>query len=282
MSARGAIAVSATEHALRRRALGVPSARSLLFTVLGEYVLPRGGRVWSHTLVTALRALGVEEKSARQAMARTAADGWLVREQVGRRARWKLSDAADELLRTGAERIYTFGGSQEHWDGRWIVLVCEAAETSRDVRQRLRTGLSWAGFGSLRPGVWIAAHAEREDEARRVLEELGLGAGAFSFVAEAGSIGADSDLAASCWDLDALEARYEEFIDAFATLRPKGAEATFEATTMLVHEWRKFPFLDPGLPTRLLPHRWTGDVAHDLFHARHAAWSPRAGEWFDA
>ena len=269
------------ERTLRRRALGTPSARSLLFTVLGEYVLPRSGRVWSHTLVAALDALGVEEKSARQAMARTAADGWLVREQIGRRARWKLSDAADELLRAGAERIYGFGGSHEEWDGRWLVLACEAAETSRDVRHRLRIGLSWAGFGPLRPGVWIAAHRECEDEARRVLGGLGLSVGAFSFVAEPGGIGADGDLVAACWDLEELESRYEEFIDTFGPMRTRGAPSSFVALTRLVHEWRKFPFLDPRLPTRLLPRRWSGDVAHDLFLARRAAWSPRASEWFD-
>ena len=52
---------------------GYPSARSLLLTVLGEFVHARGGRVWTGTLVDALGALGVEQKSARQALARAAA-----------------------------------------------------------------------------------------------------------------------------------------------------------------------------------------------------------------
>ena len=38
------------------------SARSLLLTVLGEFVHPNGSPVWTATLVDALQVLGVEEK----------------------------------------------------------------------------------------------------------------------------------------------------------------------------------------------------------------------------
>lgn len=270
------------DSSLRRRALAIPSARSLLFTVLGEYVLPRGGLVWTSTLIDALGVLGVEEKAARQAMARTAADGWLHREPVGRQARWRLTEAAHELLREGADRIYSFGGSQENWDGRWVVLVANLPDASRDERHRLRTRLAWAGFGSLRPGVWIAAHIEREREARRVLDDLGLSGQAVSFVANFGAIGDETELVSDAWDLEELEARYEDLIETFRRLRPTDDKTAFDALTRLVHAWRKFPFLDPALPARLLPSRWSGNDAHDLFHERHRAWSALANDWFDA
>jgi len=48
------------------------------------------------------------------------------------------------------------------------------------------------------------------------------------------------------------------------------------AQTRLVHEWRRFPFLDPRLPAQLLPENWSGTKAADLFHARHADWHPVA------
>ena len=38
----------------RRREIGSASARSLLMTILGEFVLPRGGSVWTQALVSAL------------------------------------------------------------------------------------------------------------------------------------------------------------------------------------------------------------------------------------
>ncbi len=277
---------SPEDRELRRRALAGPSARSLLFTILGEYVFPTGGVVWTATLMRALRVLGVEEKASRQAMARAALDGFIERERIGRHVRWRLTDPGRALLRQGAERIYSFGEPLTDWDGRWVVLVTHTTEISQQARHRSRTRLTWAGFGRLAPGVWVAARPERperperEEEARRVLEETGLLGSAVSFVGDLGSIGDEAEIVSAAWDLDGLEQRYEEFITDFAGSAPADPVSTFEASTRLVHEWRKFPFLDPGLPQRLLPSDWSGIVAHDLFHDRHAAWGDQAAEWF--
>ena len=53
---------------------------------------------------------------------------------------------------------------------------------------------------------------------------------------------------ADAWDLEASPSAYRGFIAQFGRLRPKTPEAMFRAQTLLVHEWRKFPFLDPDLP----------------------------------
>ena len=92
----------------RRHAAGAESARGLLFTVLGEFVLPSGGAAWTSAFIEVLGRLGVEEKATRQALMRTAADGWLVSERVGRRTRWQLTPSAVQLLTEGTERIYGF------------------------------------------------------------------------------------------------------------------------------------------------------------------------------
>jgi len=146
---------------------GGDHARSLLLTVLGEYVAPREEPVWTGTLVAALAALGVQEKAARQALARSASDGWLTGERVGRRVRYSLSPPTQELLADGARRIYSFGAGRAEWDGQWLVLLVSVPEEQRHLRHRLRTGLAWAGFGSVGQGVWISPDAGREDEARR-------------------------------------------------------------------------------------------------------------------
>ena len=106
---------AATEPAAlsRRHAAGAASARGLLFTILGEYVLPAGGVTWTSAMIGAMDRLGVEEKATRQALMRTAADGWLTAERVGRRTRWRLTPSADRLLTDGAERIYGFGPHRE-------------------------------------------------------------------------------------------------------------------------------------------------------------------------
>lgn len=257
----------------RRHAAGSASARGLLFTVLGEFVLPAGGTAWTSALIDVLGRLGVEEKAARQALMRTSADGWLTAERIGRRTRWQLTEAAERLLTDGAQRIYGFTGSRADWDGHWLVVLARAPETERPARHVLRTRLRWAGLGNPAPGMWLGPHAERAGEVRAVLAEAGT-PDAHVFVAEhrAGDI---AGLVAQAWDLDAIAAEYDAFRDTFAIARRADPLA---ATAELVHAWRRFPWIDPELPDALLPRRWSGRAAAALFADRHARWAPRATE----
>jgi phenylacetic acid degradation operon negative regulatory protein len=260
----------------RRRELGDASARSLLMTVLGEFVLPRDRPVWTSTLVEVLAMFDVEEKSARQALARTAAEGWLVADRVGRRVRWALTPPGRRLLTEGAERIYSFGQREREWDHRWLVLIVSVPEAKRELRHRLRTRLSWAGFGSPSPGVWVSPDTGREPEAATILRELGLDGGALSFRARYGTIGSQDSIASQAWDLGSIALRYEDFIEEFGGLSPATGDEVLVAQARLVHEWRRFPFLDPQLPCELLPERWSGTTAARLFHRRHVEWRPEA------
>ncbi len=251
-------------------------------TLLGEFVLPRDGAVWTSVLIRALAMFDIEEKSARQALARTAAEGWLTAQRQGRRVRWDLTEAGRGLLTHGAERIYSFGREQPTWNQTWLILIVTVPEAKRELRHRLRTRLSWTGFGSPAPGVWVTPDTGREPEAREILEELGLAEGATSFSARYGSVGSPETLAAQAWDLAAVAARYEAFIAEFGGLAPRAGDETLIAATRLVHEWRRFPLLDPQLPAELLPARWSGTRAARLFHARHREWAPRAQLRWDA
>jgi phenylacetic acid degradation operon negative regulatory protein len=241
-------------------------------TILGEFVLPRGEPVWTSTLVDVLALFDVEEKSARQALARTAAEGWLSSDRVGRRVRWQLTAPGRRLLVEGAERIYGFGSGNREWDGRWLVVLVSVPEAMRDLRHRLRTRLSWAGFGSPAPGVWITPRAEAEADAKLVLDELSLSDQAMSFVATYGALGRERDMVAAAWNLDEVAERYERFIDEFSGLRPRPPDEMLRTQTRLVHEWRRFPFLDPQLPRELLPPRWSGTKATNLFNDKHVRW----------
>jgi len=260
----------------RRQELGAASARSLLLTVLGEFVLPTGRPVWTSALLDLLGDLEVAEKAARQAIMRTADSGWIEGSRVGRETRWSLTPAGTELLREGTARIYSFAAEEQPWDGRWLVLTIGVPENNRALRQRLRTQLGWAGLGSPTPGVWVTPRTDREPRARRVLEELALLGGSWSFVAAAGQIGDERSLARAAWDLDDVEQRYEDFLELVSRRRPRTDRQALVAQVRLVQEWRRFPLLDPGLPRELLPPRWTGSRAAEAFRERHALWAPRA------
>ena len=270
-----------TGPALLRRSLGTHAARSLLLTVLGEFVLDHAEPVWNAALVRALQALGIREVTARQAVTRSAGEGWLERDRVGRQARWRLSASTRELLVRGRERIYGFEGIATGWDGRWLVVMVRVPEGRRDHRHQVRTRLAWAGFGSLGQGVWITPHLEREREALEALRDLDPAAQATSFVARHGGIGDEQELVVAAWGgLDQLDAHYRAFVDAFATLKPDGPRSAFVAQTRLVHQWRRFPFLDPGLPEPFLPPGWSGVRAREVFRCRHERWAGPARAWF--
>jgi phenylacetic acid degradation operon negative regulatory protein len=259
---------------LRRRAVGAPAARSVLLTILGEFLRPLDGSVWQETLIGALEALEYKTHAARQALARSVTGGWLTTERHGRRSRVTLTDQTAEMLRAGAERIFGFGDPWE-WDGTWLLVVLRVPEERRDVRHQLRTRLAWAGFGSLGGGLWITPHAEREGELAR-LAGNGSAAELTSFSASLGALGDPDRLLADAWDLDAVSAAYAAFADRFSRLRPRTPEQVFRAQTLLVHEWRKFPFLDPDLPESMLPPGWPRRRAVELFRDRHAAWNETA------
>jgi len=81
----------------RRHEVGAGSARGLLFTLLGEFVLPSEGAAWTSAVLAAFERLGVAEKATRQALMRTAADGWLSTEKTGRLTQWHLTGAGRRL-----------------------------------------------------------------------------------------------------------------------------------------------------------------------------------------
>lgn len=258
------------------------SARSLLFTVLGEYLRDPGATLWTAGAVTALGRLGVEERAARQALTRTARDGWVVAERHGRRTLWRLTSRAVEHFAESAESVY---GARRHptgWDGDWVVLVTSVPESRRDLRHRLRTRLRWAGFGPLGQGVWISPQVGSEKAARQVLAELGLTASAVSVVGRIGGLGSEYEVVNRAWDLGGLARDYAAFAAEFADL-PAGAgrepAAVFTGLTLMVHRWREFVLRDPALPAELLPARWPGHGARELFYRRHDAEHPVARAW---
>jgi phenylacetic acid degradation operon negative regulatory protein len=260
----------------RRHQAGASSARGLLLTVLGEFVLPGDGSAWTSALLEVFARMGVAEKATRQALMRTSQAGWLQSEHDGRRAKWVLTPAARQMLTDGAERIYCFGRPQE-WDQRWVVVSARIPESDRGARHVVRTRLTWAGFGMLAPGVWISPHAKRAAEAERVLTEAGVGGDANVFIAQRSGLGETRSMVATAWDLSAVEAEYEEFMAEFQTKTPPDV---LVRQVELVHAWRRFPSIDPALPRELLPARWSGTRAALLFAERHEAWRADAGrEW---
>ena len=155
------------------------------------------------------------------------------------------------------------------------MVIYTVAESDRAVRDRIRKELAWLGFGPLAASTWLSPHDRRAE-----VEEWFAGEPAIRLdVLQCRSAGlrVDREMAARCWDLDALDRDYRELL---RTYQPRlagyraGRHSPREAVverTRLVHDYRKFPFRDPDLPLELLPAGWMGRQAHELFLEAHEA-----------
>lgn len=258
-----------------------PSARAYLVMVIGEYALDQGDSAWTQTLVDALALVGFGEKAVRQALTRSAAAGWVTPERNGRRVRWRITDEGRRMLRSGKARIFATAPSRD-WNGDWLVLLTSVPETNRRLRHRLRTSLSWAGFGSPAPGVWISPNApgREADELRPMLRGFGDQLQSTLLLARFDDPAERDRLIAQAWDIAALDEKYRAFIERFSAAEPYEQGDTLAQQLHMMYEWRRLLLLDPGLPASLLPRDWSGEHARRLFLDRHRAWRRPGLAWW--
>ena len=267
--------------ATRRRADGGPSARSLLISVLGQWVGPTDTPVWTATLVGALEALGIEARAARQAVNRTAADGWLEGESVGRYTRWRLTSSGRRMIGSAVPRVQRSIVSDRTWDGTFLLLTLTGAVLDREARERLAVGLDFEGFGTLGPGTWVAVGEGSREGADSVLSACGLKDRALLFSAQSVD-GAETpgEVVALAWDLDTAEAAHEAFLEEFERAMPADECEAFALRTRLAHEWRHLLSVDPSLPLQLLPPDWVGTRARKVFQLRFSEWAEAATSYY--
>lgn len=272
----------AVATATRRRSDGGPSARALLISVLGQWVGPSETPVWTTTLVGALDALGVEERAARQAINRTAADGWLEGESVGRYTRWRLTASGRRLIGSAMPRVArSIATDPDDWNGSFLLVAILEPVSDRSTRDRLATGLDFEGLGTLGPNLWVAAGGGARIGVEGVLESCGLVDRALLFDT-CTVVGATTpaEVVAMAWDLDTATEAHEAFLEQFAEARPGDDREAFALRTRMAHEWRDLLSVDPALPAALLPEDWAGRRARALFQQRYAEWAGPAGSYY--
>jgi phenylacetic acid degradation operon negative regulatory protein len=242
---------------------------SLIVTLFGDAIAPRGGVVWIGSLIELLAPLGISQRLVRTAVFRLVQDGILSNEQVGRRSFYSLTGAGRLQFNDATEQIYSQRENQ--WQGRWCIALLHALPTKQ--RAVVRQELGWLGFGQF--GADIMAHPTPDRiRLRRCLEHLGVSPHTVlldATLAEGDSEPAMRHLVANAWDLEALEAAYtffvaliEPILDALQAGVHLGAADAFYIRTFMIHEYRKVVLRDPALPEDLLPDNWQGHVAYQL------------------
>lgn len=254
------------------------SARSMLLTVLGDVVLPSGGQVWLQALTTGAGALDISPDATRQALRRLANQGIVTASHEGRNARYELTESGRRRLADAAERIYL--RRPLVWDGRWHMLTYTFAERERATRDALRRELEWLGFGSLGAGVWVCPW-DLGVRLQEVLDKHRIAGSVEVFTAV--HDGEDRHLAARAYPLDDLQTAHAGFVRHVRAAGPvpDDPRQAFADRIRLVHDWRKFLFLDPGLPEELLPDGWLGADAAGVFVERYRALEDPSWQWWD-
>lgn len=254
------------------------SARDLLLTVFGELVGRDGEPVWTAALLHVLTGLGLEEQTARQAIARGAGAGWITGEKRGREVRWSLTDAGADLIEDIRSRAESLGSLADVWDGNCLILMVSVPQHQKAVRKRLYSALRWAGFGNPMPGCWASPHPDRATEVERVIRDLGLEDSAIGFVGQTWTVGlSDREIVRRAYDLDDVAVRYEKALATFQNLEPQAGDEVLFTYLALIHEWQEFPYMDPQMPKDLIPD-WIGRQAIEVFVSLQEKWAPAAHE----
>ena len=258
----------------------------MMFTLFGDYIMHRGGEIWVGSLIEIAGQFGLSQQAVRSALSRMSQHGWLKVRRVGNRSYYGATTRTKRLLEEGEARI--FAQKPEAWDHHWRVLVYSIPERKREVRTELRKQLAWLGYGPLSSGSWISPHAV-VDDVTQLIDTLGVASYVETFTASHEGTSTDRELAGRCWDLEGLDRRYEAFLSKYRPLLSdlrKREEVTpsecFVQRFLLIHEYRKFFFIDPELPEELLPDEWHGSEARALFHEIHALLADRANQYFDS
>jgi phenylacetic acid degradation operon negative regulatory protein len=241
------------------------SPRHLILSLLGLYA--REGQHWLsvRSLIALMTDLDVDAAATRSSVSRLKKRGVLEPAKVDGQAGYRLSGSALAVLREGDARIWS--RPRASVDDGWLVVVFSVPEAERGKRHELRSLLTRLGFGTAAPGVWVAP-GTAYDETLATLDRAGLATYTELFRGAYLGSGPPQARVGEWWDLPSIAALYDEFVAdhrALTRLRSPDPARAFTAYVPMLTAWRRFPYLDPGIPLELLPPRWPGVAAGDLF-----------------
>jgi len=239
---------------------------SLLVTILGDAIAPRGGVIALASLIELARPFGIADRHVRTAIGRLANEEWVSSQRSGRVSFYQLTNHGRARFAEATQRIYAAPAAD--WNGEWTLVIFP--RTSGAARDGLREELTWLGFGQLTSGVF-AHPTHREDTVRARVAELESAGDVVVIQRAVVTHSSNEQLVAMGWDLGDLARRYRRFVEMFAPLDDAltrsikaAGETAFVLRTLLVHEYRKVHLRDPQLPASLLPRQWSGTDAHAL------------------
>jgi phenylacetic acid degradation operon negative regulatory protein len=244
-------------------------AGSLIVTIFGDAILPRGGTVWIGSLIKVLADYGINERLVRTSVFRLTRDNWLEVNQVGRRSYYSLTASGAREFERATKRIY--GDPRQAWDGNWSLVLLSGM--AADDREAVRKELGWLGFGALSASV--LAHPSADLQAvNATLRRAGIDRDLVvmqSKVVDGRHDDAMRNLVQKSWNIDEIDEQYDRFVKQFRPVfaavkrsRKRDRRLSFQIRMLLIQEYRRILLRDPLLPAEMLPAGWHGTAAYQL------------------
>lgn len=245
-----------------------PRQQQLVVTVLALFC--REEPIAISKLIELLEVCGVESSAVRSSVSRLKKRGLLRNERRGRATLYAPSRQMLAVFEEGDEQI--FSPARASLEDPWLLAAFTVPESQRNLRHRIRTIFTKRGAGSVTPGLWIAP-AVISGRIRQELDAAGL----TEFVDFFDAHYLDTDRlrakVASWWDLGALASLYERFLERWEPVLddvPDDGRTILCDYVNLLTQWRRLPYLDPGLPLELLPEPWPAQRAVDVMESLRA------------
>lgn len=260
-------------------------ANSVLITLYGDSIAPRGQAVWLGSLIDLVGLFGLSSRLVRTSAFRLTADDWFVATRLGRRSFYELSSVGLLRVQHADRRIYEF--NLPEWDGRWTLVLLDSSMRG-STRAHLKRELLWESFGQLSPSIYAHPHVDH-----RSLKDIVKAAGAENLVAVLSAESLDGysrlpmqTIMHDTFKLAKVEQAWNQFIARFEPVftdsHPLNPAEAFFVRTLLIHEYRRVLLRDPNLPAALLPDVWPGLHARQLCEALYGSLLARSESFLQA
>lgn len=238
-----------------------PRPKSVMLTFLGIHLLGHATAIYSGSVIDVFGRVGVSEEAVRSTLTRMAGNGLLTRHRQGRKVYFGLSERLAAVLEDGRRRIWETGAVNRTWDGGWTLVGFSLPDTRRGDRHDLRRQLTWAGFGLVQNGLWVAPGVR---DVTAIVEQLGLDGHVTVFTAHPAKPTEAAELVRKAFDTETIALRYHDFLAKWDTARsPLPDDLTRQL--MLHTDWLHVVRQDPHLPAEHLPEDWPAIRAEQLF-----------------
>lgn len=240
----------------------------------------RDGRIIGSELHEVTEPCGLTVDQVRSCMRRLVNEGLFERHGEGKDAIFESTPAGDAVLSSTLRRhvlAYAQDAAGRGWDRRWRLVAFAIPESRRADRDHFRDFLLALGAAPIHNALYVSPHPWTS-EVRQEIDRLGIAEFVTINSTDDLEVGMESDprkIVEQIWDLDAIAARYNEFIETYRAVpdeleafRRRGERLTeAEFLPGVLHIAVRFTECfasDPLLPPELLPRPWPGREAREI------------------